>query len=389
MKISVLGAATTNFGELWEKSLRDLAREASLAALKDADLVPKDVEAVFISNMLSGILLGQEQLGPLVTEELGINVSATRVEGACASGGLAVYEAVNSLLSGRFKTVLVVGVEKMTDKTMENITSALMAAGSDAERQAGATFPSLYALLAKSHMEKYGTTEEQLAAVAVKNHYHASLNGQAQFRFPLTIEQVLKSPKICDPLKLLDSSPVSDGAAAVVLCAKNPSTLRLRSGLGTGKTAFISACEVATDTLGLAQRESLTELKATKLASQKAYQKAGISPKDVDVAELHDCFTIAEIMAVEDLGFYVKGEAGPRILKGETKLGSNGLVTNTSGGLKACGHPVGATGVKQIVEITHQLRGKAGKKQVENAKVGLCQNVGGSGATAVVTILTN
>lgn len=383
MKISVLGASTTNFGELWDKSLRDLAREASVAALKDAGMGPKDCEAVFIGNMLSGILSGQEQLGPLVTEELGINVSATRVEGACASGGLAIYEAVNSLLAGRFETVLVVGVEKMTDKPVENVTSALMTAGSDAERQAGATFPSLYALMARSHMEKYGTTEKHLAAVAVKNHYHASLNGQAQFRFPLTLEQVLKSPKICDPLKLLDSSPVTDGAAAVILSTK------LQAQSSKSKHVFINSCEVATDTLGLAQRESLTELKATKLASQKAYLKAGISPKDVDVAELHDCFTIAELMAVEDLGFFQKGEAGERILKGETKLGSKGLITNTSGGLKACGHPVGATGVKQIVEITKQLRGKAEKKQVENAKVGLCQNVGGSGATAVITILTS
>lgn len=383
MKISVLGASTTNFGELWDKSLRDLAREASLAALKDAGLGPKDVEAVFVSNMLSGVLLGQQQLGPMVTEELGINVSATRVEGACASGGLAIYEAVNSLLSERFETVLVVGVEKMTDKPVENVTSTLMTAGSDAERQAGATFPSLYALLARAHMEKYGTTEEQLASVAVKNHYHASLNGQAQFRFPITIEQVLKSPKICDPLKLLDSSPVSDGAAAVILSSK------IKNQRSKINNVFINSCEVATDTLGLAQRESLTELKATKLASQKAYQKAGITPQDVDVAELHDCFTIAEIIAVEDLGFYKKGEAAQRILKGETKLGAKGLITNTSGGLKACGHPVGATGIKQIVEITKQLRGKAEKKQVENARVGLCQNVGGSGATAVVTILTN
>ncbi len=376
MKISVLGASTTNFGELWDKSLRDLAREASLSALKDAGLGPKDVEAVFVSNMLSGVLLGQQQLGPMVTEELGINVSATRVEGACASGGLAIYEAVNSLLAGRFETVLVVGVEKMTDKPAENVTSALMTAGSDAERQAGATFPSLYALLARAHMEKYGTTEEQLASVAVKNHYHASLNGQAQFRFPITVEQVLKSPKICDPLKLLDSSPVSDGAAAVILRAEG------RGQKVESRKVYIQACEVATDTLGLAQRESLTELKATKLASQKAYKKAGISPKDVDVAELHDCFTIAEIMACEDLGFYKKGEAGERILKGETKLGSKGLITNTSGGLKACGHPVGATGVRQMLDAYRQVTGQAGDYSVEGAKKFGVLNIGGSGTTS-------
>lgn len=377
--ISVLGIYTTNFGELWHTSLRDLISEAAEGAIKDAGIKRNKIEALYLGNMLSGMLSGQEQLGPILAEQLGLNVSAIRIEGACASGGLAVFEAVNSLDSGRFENVLVVGAEKMTDRTQDVVSMALMAAGSDAERQAGATFPGLYAILARNHMEKFHTTEEQMASVSVKNHFHASLNGQAHFRTTITIDQVLRSAIIADPLKLLDCSPISDGAAAVVLSSKKTGLKR--------KKVFLSASEVATDTIGLAQRESLDELKATRIAGTKAFKKAVVTPKEIDIAELHDCFTIAEILALEDLGFFKKGEAGEKILSGETKLGAHGLVTNTSGGLKACGHPVGATGVKQIVEVVRQLRGEAKKKQVENAKVGLCQNVGGSGATAVVTIL--
>jgi acetyl-CoA C-acetyltransferase len=229
-------------------------------------------------------------------------------------------------------------------------------------------------------MEKYSTKETDLAAVAVKNHFHASLNSNAHFPFQITIEQVMKSPLIASPLKLLDCSPISDGAAALIISSK----LNKR-----GRNVFIKASKTATDSLGLAERESLLSLKSTVEASKFAYKQAGVSPQNIDVAEVHDCFTIAEILAMEDLGFYVKGEAVIRINKGETRLGGKGPIVNTSGGLKACGHPVGATGVKQLVEIYQQLKGTAGKKQVEKAKVGLTHNVGGSGGTAVVHILQN
>jgi acetyl-CoA C-acetyltransferase len=366
MQIYVIGAATTKFGELWNSSPRALAREAVFAALKDAALERGDIQALFVGNMLSGILGGQEHLGAFFAEELGMDVPACKIEGACASGGLAVHNAINSVLSGQYETVVVLGVEKMTDHKPEDVATALMGAGSEEERNSGVTFPGLYAQLARVHMETFGTTQEQLAAVAVKNHYHASLNPKAQFHNILTIEQVLKSSKIADPLRLLDCSPISDGAAAVVFTTK--------------KTAVqVAASSVATDTLGLAQRKRLTELKATKEAAAKAYAMAGVSPKDVAVAEVHDCFTIAEILAMEDLGFYKKGEAASHIGKG--------IVMNSSGGLKGCGHPVGATGVKQIVELVEQLRGSAGKRQVEGVVWGLAHNVGGSGATAVVHIL--
>ncbi len=377
MNIYVTGAATTQFGELWGVSPRSLARGSVLPALKDADIEPKLVEALYVGNMLSGMLGGQEHLGAFFAEELGLRVPAFKVEGACASGGLAFHNAVNSLLSGQYETVVVLGIEKMTDHKPEDVATALMGAGSEEERVAGATFPGLYAMLARIHMKEFGTTEEQLAAVAVKNHFHASLNPNAQFHNTLTAEQVMKSSRIADPLKLLDCSPISDGAAAVVMSARK-----------TPRAIGIAASVVATDTLGLAQRKSLIELMATREASQKAYAIAGITAKDVDVAEVHDCFTIAEVLAMEDLGFFAKGKAAAAIAGGKTTIGNGKhVVVNPSGGLKGCGHPVGATGVKQIVELVEQLRGSAGKRQVAKARVGLAHNVGGSGATTVVHIL--
>jgi acetyl-CoA C-acetyltransferase len=378
MNIYISGAATTKFGELWSISPRTLANEALTGALKDSKIGEKQIEALFVGNMLSGILGGQEHLGALFAEELGLKgIPAFHIEGACASGGLSVNMAVNSILSGRYNTVAVLGVEKMTDYQPEVISTALMGAGSDEERVSGATFPGLYAILARSYMKKYGVTEKELASVSVKNHFHASLNPNAQFHNVLTISDVLRSSMVADPIKLLECSPVSDGAAAIIVTNNH-----LKGYIE------IAASEVATDTLGLAQRTSLTELKATQEASRKAYKKSNLTQKDIDVAEVHDCFSIAEILALEDLGFFAKGKAGRGVLNGEVTLGrSKHLVVNTSGGLKGAGHPVGATGVKQIVEIVDQLKGRAGKRQVNNAKIGLTQNIGGSGATAVIHIL--
>lgn len=374
MNIYITGATTTKFGELWGVSPRTLAKQAVRGALDDAGVETGDVQALFVGNMLSGMLGGQEHLGAFFSEELGLSVPAFKIEGACASGALALHNAVNSVMSGQYDTVCVLGVEKMTDHKPEDVATALMGAGSQAERLSGITFPGLYAMLARVHMREFGTTEEDLARVAVKNHYHASLNPNAQFRSLLTVEKVMKSSRVADPLKLLDCSPISDGASAVIVTSDKKQATRKNS-------VYIAASVVATDTLGLAERKSLTELKATREAAQNAYKKAAISPKDVQVAEVHDCFTIAEILAMEDLGFYKKGEAVRAIEKPKK------LIINTSGGLKGCGHPVGATGVKQIVELVDQLRGSAGKRQVDRARIGLAHNVGGSGATAVVHIL--
>jgi acetyl-CoA C-acetyltransferase len=382
MNIFILGASTTKFGELWGTSPRALASQAVGGALVDAEIDKKKIDALFVGNMLSGMLGNQEHLGAFFAEELGLSIPAFKIEGACASGGLALHNAVNSVLSGQYETVIALGVEKMTDHKPEDVASALMGAGSEEERLSGATFPGLYAILARAHMKEFGTTEKEFAAVAVKNHFHASLNPNAQFRSPITIDQVLQSSCVADPLKLLDCSPISDGAAAVIISSNKTYIDRKK------KSVFISASTAATDTLGLAKRASLTELSSTKKAAARAYTLAGISPRDIDVAEVHDCFTIAELFAMENLGFYKKGTAAAAVSHGETTLGSSRqVVVNPSGGLKGCGHPVGATGVKQVAEIFEQLQGRAGKRQVSGAKVGLAHNVGGSGATATVHIL--
>jgi len=375
MKIKVLGTGVTKFGELWDKSLLDLAKEASAEAIHESGLMINQVDAVFVANMIHGKLSGQDHLGALVASSLGINGASFRIEGACASGGLAIHLAIQSLLAGTYKNVLVVGVEKMTDVPTSEIATALMGAGSEAERKAGLTFPALYALMAKAHIQKYGTTRKQMASVAVKNHYHASLNEKAQFPYEVSMDKVLMSPVISTPFTLFDASPISDGAAAVVLSSDT-----------SAPGVYITGSAVATDTVDLASRKSLTEIPATKQAAQIALKQAGVEIKDIKVAEVHDCFTIAEILAMEDLGFCKKGDGGKFVSNGYTRLGGK-MPVNTSGGLKACGHPVAATGVKQIIEITHQLQQRAGKRQVKGANVGLTHNVGGSGATVVIHLL--
>jgi acetyl-CoA C-acetyltransferase len=380
MNISILGASTTKFGELWSVSPRTLAKEAMTNALNASGLKASQIDALFVGNMLSGILGNQTNLGSLLVEELGIQIPAFRIEGACASGGLALHNAINSLKAHQYRVVLVLGIEKMTDHSQDEITNALMAAGSDEERMAGATFPGVYALMAQAYMQKYKAREEDLATVSVKNHYHGTFNPKAQFQFPVTIADVMKSSKIADPLKLLDCSPISDGAAAVVI-ANEENSKKVR------KKVYIVASEVATDTLSLHDRKSLVSLSAVVEAASNAYKKAGIKPKDIDVAEIHDCFSISEAIAVEDLGFSEIGLGAKDIGRGKRTLFKGDIICNPSGGLKACGHPVGATGIKQIVEITEQLQGEAGKRQVEKAKIGLTHNVGGSGAVAAIHIL--
>ncbi len=375
MKIKVLGTGLTKFGELWDKDLLDLALDASNEAINDSQLTINQIDAVFVANMIHGKLTDQDHLGALVASSLGIKGASFRIEGACASGGLAVHLAIQSLLAGTYKNVLVVGAEKMTDASSSQISSALMGAGSETERKAGLTFPALYALMAKAHMQKYGTTRRHLASVSVKNHFHASMNEKAQFPFEVSMEKVLESPVISSPFTLFDASPITDGAGAVVLTSDS-----------TQAGVFITGSSVATDTVDLASRKSLLEIAATKQASQKALAQAGVEIKDIKVAEVHDCFTIAEILAMEDLGFCKKGLGGDFVQKGHTRLGGK-IPVNTSGGLKACGHPVAATGVKQIIEVTHQLQKRAGKRQVNGANVGLTHNVGGSGATVVVHVL--
>ena len=380
MKVAVIGVGITKFGEHWDKSLRDLAIEAGTKALEDAGIRGKDLDAIYLGNMSAGRFIGQEHIGALVSGELGLSIPATRVEGACASGGLALRQAVLSILSGQHDIVLAGGAEKMTDLMTTGVTLTLMGAG-DQEWEAyyGVTFPSLYAMIARRHMYEFGTTREQMALVAVKNHRNACLNPIAQFQREIKVEDVLNAPLVADPLTLLDCSPITDGAAAVILCKAE------LARKFTDTPVYIIASAQASDTLALHDRRSITTLDATVKAAREAYKQAGITAEDVDLAEVHDCFTIAEIIATEDLGFCKKGEGGKLIEEGQTEIGGK-IPVNTSGGLKAVGHPVGATGIKQAVEIVLQLRGEAGKRQVDRAEIGLTHNVGGSGATAVIHI---
>lgn len=380
MKIAVLGAYQTKFGELWDKSLEDLLLEASLEAIKDAGIKKSQLQIAFVGNKLAGSLANQHHLSALIAEILGVNIPVVRVEAACASGGLAVSQACLAINSGQYETALVIGAEKMTDLSGEEIARGLMSAASLEEQQSGFSFVGLYALMAKQYLEEFSARREDLALPAVKNHFHASLNKKAQFPFLISLEQVLQSPLIADPLHLLQCSPISDGAAALVLASH-----RFAKKIGQKQT-FITASSQANDVLSLSKRKSLTTLESTQKAGLTAYQQAGLDPKDLSLLEVHDCFSIAEILALEDLGIYKKGEGYLALRNGEVKLGGKRPV-NVSGGLKACGHPVGATGVKQIVEIVNQLKERVGKRQVKKALTGLAHNIGGTGGTAVVHIL--
>lgn len=379
---SIVGYYTTKFGELWEKSFSDLIEEAIKGVLTNSGLDHKKIDAIFFANMLSGILENNLHSSAKISEILGVGIPIFRVEAACASGGVAFHLAHNYLNSGSAKTILIIGAEKMTDYSPEETTTALTAASSGEEQEAGLTFPGLYALIANYYLQKYGYKEKDLAYVSFKNHFHGSLNPNAHFRKRLSLETILKSAYVAYPLKVLDSSPISDGASALVIT--NDNQIMNKS---TNKVEVL-ASEVATDAISLNRRKNIDELLATKLAADKAFIKAKLKREDIDVAEVHDCFSIAEIIAMEDLGFWKKGEGGKNIEKLSTMLGNKGkLKVNTSGGLKAAGHPVGATGIKQIGEIYLQLTNQASERQVKDARYGLTQNVGGSGGTAVVTIL--
>ncbi len=349
-------------------------------AIENSKINDKELEAIYVGCMASGRFIGQEHLGALVADHLGLNpLPSTRLEAACASGGVALRNAYLSIVSGQHDMVLVCGVEKMTEVSGGQAGSALGGAGDEeTELFHGATFPALYALMAKKHMEQYGTTEEQMAMVSVKNHHNGMFNPYSQFHREITVENVMKSGYVASPLKLLDCSPITDGAAAVILCETS------KAKKITEKAVEIIASAQASDTLALTGRKSLTELAATKVAAKKAFEQAKLKPSDIDLAEAHDCFSCAEIFAIEDIGFFKKGEGGKATELGKTALDGE-IPINASGGLKM-GHPVGATGVKQAVEIFTQLNGEAEKRQVKGAKIGLTHNVGGSGATAVIHI---
>jgi len=373
--VYVAGAGMTQFGELWDDDLRSMMVSASKDALASSGLELKDIDAIYVANMGGSSFAGQDHLGSLLATELGHFVPAYRVEAACASGGMAVNTAWNAIQAGSYKTVLVVGVEKMTDVAGGDVTKGLARAADDElEAFHGATFPSLYAMMARAYMHENKIDRADLAAVSVKNHKHGALHKRAHFPREISVDDVLNASMVAEPLGLLDCSPISDGAAAVVLSSKK-SPVR------------IAATQVGTGAIRLHDRPSFTSIDATKRAAAAAYKQAGITAKDVGLSEVHDCLSIAERVAYEDLGFAKPGQAVSLVHDGTVdRQGS--LPVNTSGGLKSCGHPVGATGVKQLVELFEQMTGTAGKRQIDTElKYGLAHNVGGSGGTSVVTIV--
>ena len=342
----------SKWGEVWRTSLRQLYADAALSAIANSGV--DHIDSLYVGCMSGGLFVGQEHLGALMADYIGMpGIAAARVESACASGGLAIRQGYIEVASGVSDIVLAGGVEKMTDCDGDEATSAL-ATASDQEYEVfhGATFPGLYAMMAHAHMARYGTTHEMMAAVAVKNHVNGAKNPVAQYPFEITKEGVANSVMVADPLHILDCSPITDGAACVILTTEENA-----KKLGKPYVKIIGS-GVATDYLQLAQRADITTIKSATLAAERALKMAGKKISDIQFAEVHDCFTIAEIIVAESLGLWKPGKAGPAMLAGETALGGK-FPINSSGGLKSKGHPVGATGVAQVIEVYKQLTGQA------------------------------
>lgn len=380
-EVAIIGIGETRIGELWEDSLRDLGIHAGLEAIQDAGITGEEIDKIIIGNMSAGKLINQELVAPMIADYVGLGETPSiRIESGGASGGMALAQGFMSVASGMDDVVVVGGAEKMTDVGDEEAKN-ILAATSDWEWEAifGATFDSLYAMMARYHMIKHGTTREQLAHVAVKNHANGAKNPNAQYRREIALDMVLNSPTVSSPLGMFDCAPLSDGAAAVILCPVEMAESY------NGVPVKIMGFGIGGDQLAVHSRQDIDIMKSTISASKKAFAMAGKERGDMDFAEVHDNYTISEIMAVEDLGFFKKGQGGPAVERGDTALNSK-ISVNTSGGLKAKGQPVGAVGINQAIEAVIQLRGDAEDRQVEDAEFGLTHNVGGTGASAVVHI---
>lgn len=380
MKVYVAGTAMTPFGRHPDGDTIELAVAAGQEALASAGLEPADVDTLYLGNFLGQSLHHQGVLASLVARRLGLRiVPATTVEGACASAGIALRHAVMSCRSGDARVALAIGSEVLTRSPVPEVTRGLAEAMDQASDGAtGLTFPGFFGLVAQAHTARFGTTREQLAAVPVKNRRHGASNPMAMFRGEVTVEDVLAARPIADPLRLYDCSPISDGAAAAVVTVERPTT--------PGAAVEVLACEQAAGPASIHDIDDLTSFPATTAASARAYARAGITAADLQVVELHDCFSIAEIVDCEDLGLLPRGEAAAAIEDGMTAFGTGKVVVNPSGGLLSRGHPVGATGLAQIHEVASQLRGTAAQ-QVDGADLGMAHNLGGCGASATVTIL--
>ncbi len=383
-EVAVLGVGQTKFGELWDRSFREIGIEAGLHALVDAKLSSADLGALYLGNMASGSLIDQEHIAPLILDYAGLagrHLPAMRVEGGGASGALALHQGYLAVASGQYDYVVVGGAEKLTDVPDETATW-ITASTADHEWEVvfGATLPALWGLVARRHMHQYGTTREQLARVSVHAHEMGAKNPYAHFRNRLTVEQVVGAPPIAEPLGVLDCAPFSDGAAAVVL---GPLETARRH---TDAPIRIAASQVACDAMALQHRKEITSVGATVEAARRAFAQARRAPSDVQVAEIHDAYSICPLVGLEDLGFVERGRSGPEFASGRFGVGGTPTV-NPSGGAKAQGRPFGAVGVAQVVEIVRQLRGEGKDRQVAGARLGLAHDLGGTGATSVVHLL--
>jgi acetyl-CoA C-acetyltransferase/acetyl-CoA acyltransferase len=378
-RVAVIGVGVTKFGK-HDRTSSELFAEAAADALADAGVPARAVQALYYGNVVGGETEHQLHTGPQAASILGISgIPTTRFETACASSHAAFRHAVMEIGAGVSDIVLVGGGERVLNVPTADATGYFAyASDADWEQTLGLTFPGVFALIARAHMHKYGTTEEQMAHVAVKNHKHGAKNPKAQFQKEITIEQVLKSAYVADPLKLYDCCPFTDGGAAVVLASEEVAKKHR-------KPIWVLASAAASDWMLMGDKHDLSRVPATERAAAAAYRQAGLSPSDVDVVELHDCFTIAEIVATEGLGLFEPGTGGIAAAKGWTSVGGK-IPVNPSGGLKAKGHPIGATGAAQIAEIVTQLRGEAGPRQVDGAKTGLTHTLGGNTATVLVSL---
>lgn len=378
----IIGVGAVPVGEHWRTSLRDMAVEALLNAMEDAGV--DKVDSLYVGNMASGSFVEQENLGALIADWAGLgNIPAVKVEAACASGGAAVQEGAKAVMSGLEDVVAVVGVEKMTDAWPSDGTRYLAyAADADWELFHGVSFVALNALVMRLYMKTYGYTEEDLALFSVNAHKNGAKNPYAMFKKPITVETVMKSSYIADPLKLFDASPMCDGAAAVIITTPEKAK---ELGVPKEKWVEVSGMGRAIDTINLANREDFLTLKAAKVAAEKAYKMAGVTAKDIDFFEVHDAFTIMAALSLEALGAAERGKGAMLAKEGQIAIDADYPI-QTLGGLKARGHPVGATGVYQTVEAVWQLRGES-PNQVPDAEVGLTQNIGGTGSNITVSVL--
>lgn len=378
-KVCVLGAGSTKYGKLNE-GIIEIALDASIDAINSAGITPKNIQAGYISNVF-GVSDKQVHMAPVIMSNLGIpEVPGLTIESACGSGSIMFREAYANIAAGFYDCILGLGVEKITHTgTIESTTLFSYCSDFFYEGGNGASFPGLFASIARAYMAKYKASEEDLARVAVKNHENGLLNPKAHVRKKITIDDVLESPIVASPLKLYDCCPFSDGASAVILCNED---FAKKSGkpfvevIGSGRGASSAAVQ---------GRSDITTIPSTVAAATQAYKMAGITPKDIDFAEVHDCFTIAEIIDIEDLGFFKKGTGANAVREGRTSR-TGEIPINPSGGLKSKGHPIGATGVGQVVEVFEQLTGKAEQRTVRDAEIALTHNFGATGASAAVHI---